>query len=494
MGEVHLARHPALDRDVAIKVLLDLGVQGQGAQDRFRREASAAARLNHPAIVTVFDFACDQGVHYLVMERVKGENLAALIAGRELAPAQCVEVLAQVCEGLGHAHAQGIIHRDIKPSNILVVRDGEGLRAKITDFGIAKVDDSGQTATGLLLGTAAYIAPERIRGGAAVPASDFFAVGVMLHECLTGQNPFVGENSAQTLFRIASEEPGAVPPGALGDLSPDLLEVLKRLLHKDPAQRFADGAALAVRMRACLARSGSPELPLAQVPRVPWYRWAWLLGTLPLLVLLLIAGLVARGRRPSAPVPLPVRAAALPAPPAPVPVASPAPSAAKGGAPGKPASAEPAPTAASLPPQLQALPATQPPAPPPAPEETVDDRLARARPLVREDPVQAARILRPLVASDPQDVQAQGAFLAALYFARDGAAFDRALGSAQSAGLKTRDLVRSAPFKSALQEETRIRRNRIATPLLRQETYARLLGDLNQEGQPPAEVPPGQRP
>jgi serine/threonine-protein kinase len=251
MGEVYLAHHPAIGRDVAIKTILPSAAKGEEAEGRFRREAEAAGHLNHPNLVTVFDFDKDQGVLFLVMEYVKGDDLEDLLRDRALAPAQFLEVLAQVCDGLAHAHRNGIIHRDIKPANIRVVREGGELLAKVMDFGIARMGDSSLTSTGIVMGTVSYMAPEYIREGRATSQSDLFAVGVMLYEGLTGRKPFPGETTTTILFKIVSDPPEPVSPEAIRGISPSIRGVLDRALAKDPAARFPSAEALARALRAC---------------------------------------------------------------------------------------------------------------------------------------------------------------------------------------------------------------------------------------------------
>jgi serine/threonine-protein kinase len=251
MGEVYLANHPVIGREVAIKTILPAAARGEDAEGRFRREAEAAGRLSHPNLVTIFDFDKDQEVFFLVMEYVKGDDLEDLIRDRALSHSQFLEVLAQVCDGLGHAHRHGIIHRDIKPANVRVVRDGKAILAKVMDFGIARVEDSSLTATGIVMGTVSYMAPEYIRDGHATAQSDLFAVGVMLYECLTGRKPFQGDNTTTILFKIVSDVPPPIDMEGIHGISPSIRTVLDRALAKDPALRFQSADELAKALRAC---------------------------------------------------------------------------------------------------------------------------------------------------------------------------------------------------------------------------------------------------
>lgn len=251
MGEVYLAHHPAIGREVAIKTILQSAAKGEDAEDRFRREATAAGKLNHPNLVTIFDFDKDEDVLYLVMEFVKGDDLADLIEKKSLNQSQFLEILAQVCDGLSYAHRAGIIHRDIKPANVRVIQDGKRILAKVMDFGIARIEDSNMTATGIVMGTVSYMAPEYIRNGKASPQSDLFAVGVMLYECLSGRKPFAGDNTTTILFKIVSENPQPIEPAVIQGISPSIRAILDRALSKDPAQRFQTGDDLAKALRAC---------------------------------------------------------------------------------------------------------------------------------------------------------------------------------------------------------------------------------------------------
>ncbi|HET8900877.1 MAG TPA: serine/threonine-protein kinase, partial [Holophagaceae bacterium] len=167
MGEVFLARDPAIGREVAVKTILASTTAGQEAKERFAREAKAAGTLNHPGIVTIHEFGEDQGVLYLAMEFVEGDDLQDLLADPRMPKADLLEILAQVSEALAYAHRKGVLHRDVKPSNIRVTREGGRLQAKLMDFGIARVAESTLTSTGLLMGTVAYMAPEYVKTGTA---------------------------------------------------------------------------------------------------------------------------------------------------------------------------------------------------------------------------------------------------------------------------------------------------------------------------------------
>ena len=182
MGEVYLGVDPSIGREVAIKTILPAAAQGGEAKERFAREARAAGVLNHPNLVTIYEFGEDQGVLYIAMELVKGHDLEELLQEQSLTRSEVLEVLAQVCDGIGFAHRQQIVHRDIKPSNVRVQRDGKRLHAKVMDFGVAKISNSDMTATGMVMGTVSYMAPEYIRTGKPDPRSDLFDVFGIQHE------------------------------------------------------------------------------------------------------------------------------------------------------------------------------------------------------------------------------------------------------------------------------------------------------------------------
>jgi len=269
MGEVYLAHHPVVDRDVAIKTILKNAAMGEGAEERFRREASAAGKLSHPNLVTIFDFDKDGDILYLVMEYVKGDDLEDLIRRRALTQSQSLDLLAQVCDGLSYAHRSGILHRDIKPTNIRVIQDGKEMRAKVMDFGIARVEDSSLTATGIVVGTVSYLAPEYIQSGKSSPQGDLWAVGVMLYECLSGRKPFDGNNTTTILYKIVSESPKPLDIEEIFGISPAIRDVLHRALDKDPAHRFGSAEELAKALRACKDPSwiGSVEEHTALIER-----------------------------------------------------------------------------------------------------------------------------------------------------------------------------------------------------------------------------------
>lgn len=250
MGEVYVAWDPILGREVAIKVIQTSAALGPEARERFATEARAAGALNHPNIVTVHEMGAEQGVLYLAMELVKGEDLGTLIQAGTLAPRDVLEVMAQVCDGLAMAHRHDVLHRDIKPSNIRVVWDGRRMQAKILDFGVAKVRGSDTTDEGTVLGTVNYMAPEYLQSGRPDARSDLFAVGVILYEALAGIPPFDGPTPGSVVFRLLHETPAPLPPTALHGISRDIQGIVQRALAKEPQGRFQTAEELSSALRA----------------------------------------------------------------------------------------------------------------------------------------------------------------------------------------------------------------------------------------------------
>jgi eukaryotic-like serine/threonine-protein kinase len=234
MADVWCAEDSMLNRRVALKFLHPRFAQDEQFVERFRREASAAAGLQHPNVVGVFDRGTVDGAHYIAMEYVEGASLKDLI-GRGLTVGEAVEIVRQVLAGVKYAHERGIIHRDLKPQNVLV--DSEG-RARVTDFGIARAGASEITQTGSVLGTAQYLSPEQAQGLPVTAASDIYSIGVMLYEALTGRVPFDADSPVTVALKQVSERPR--PPSELNpEVSRALDGVVMRALAKDPANRFA---------------------------------------------------------------------------------------------------------------------------------------------------------------------------------------------------------------------------------------------------------------
>ncbi|MGY2130484.1 protein kinase domain-containing protein [Blastococcus sp. SYSU DS0617] len=266
MGQVWRGRDTLLDRPVAVKVLRDQFAADPAFRTRFRAEAQHAATLTHPHIAAVFDYGELPGspgtppVAYLVMELVEGESLADVLRREgHLDVSRTLDVLRQAADGLGAAHAAGVVHRDIKPANLLVGRDG---RVKLTDFGIARSAASvAITATGQVLGTAHYLSPEQASGRPASPASDVYALGAVGYECLTGRRAFEGESAVQIAVMQIREQPDPLPAA----VPPAVRALVERAMAKDPAVRFPDGAALRDGVDAVLAGRNASALPATAV-------------------------------------------------------------------------------------------------------------------------------------------------------------------------------------------------------------------------------------
>ena len=257
MGEVYRAHDPVLDRDVAVKMLHAPLAGDDAFIDRFRREARAAAMLNHPNIVHVHDWGQTGDTYFMVMEFVHGPNLRAILAHHgALQPAQGVEAMSQVLAALGHAHERGIIHRDIKPENILVTPEGV---AKVADFGLARAlaESRVSTAPGTVTGTVQYLAPEQIQGEAADARTDLYAVGIALYELLTGEVPFTGETSVAIAYQHLQQR--VPPPSKANPMVPPALDRAVRDATEPDRARRTDTAR---RLRADLTAS-LPELPPA---------------------------------------------------------------------------------------------------------------------------------------------------------------------------------------------------------------------------------------
>ena len=240
MGTVYRAHDPKIDRVVAIKTISIQGVtagEEEEYRQRFFREARAAGKLSHPGVVTIYDVGEQDGtqVPYIVMEYIEGITLDSLInTSAERSIPRTLDLIKQIAETLDYAHSQGIVHRDIKPANILITPDG---RAKITDFGIAKLAVNLLTMPGEALGTPSYMSPEQIAGGSLDGRSDLFSLGIILYSMLAGQKPFPGENATSVMFNITYKEP--LPLTELNpELDPYFNHVIARALAKSSADRY----------------------------------------------------------------------------------------------------------------------------------------------------------------------------------------------------------------------------------------------------------------
>ena len=251
MADVWLAEDQLLNRRVALKFLHERFAQDQQFVERFRREATAAAGLQHPNIVAVYDRGQWDGAHYIAMEYVEGASLKDLI-GRGLTVGEAVEIVRQILAGAAFAHDHGVVHRDFKPQNVLV--DAEG-RARVTDFGIARAGASEITQAGSVLGTAQYLSPEQAQGQEVTAASDLYSIGVILYEALTGRLPFEAESPVAVALKQISERPRR-PSELNPEVSPALDAVVLRALAKDPANRYGSAVEF---QRALDAAEADPQ-------------------------------------------------------------------------------------------------------------------------------------------------------------------------------------------------------------------------------------------
>lgn len=273
MGEVFRAHDPVLGRDVAIKVVLGKLSEDEGARQRFQREARAAAQLNHPNIITVYDFGEEGGMAYMAMELLEGTDLRELLAAGALKSLEDkLAMMEQIVDGLAFAHAKGVWHRDLKPGNVHVLPNGQ---IKIMDFGLARRAQDA-AASGVVMGTPYYMAPEQAAGERATARSDIFSLGAMFYEMLAGRRPFTGATIPAVLFSVVHRDPeplGRVVP----ELSTGIVAMVMRALAKDPEARHADagemlnalrvawsGGEVAAEEAAFAALDPSPAVPLAE--------------------------------------------------------------------------------------------------------------------------------------------------------------------------------------------------------------------------------------
>jgi len=253
MGTVYRARDESLERDVAVKVMsMGLGTDPD-ARARFKREAQAAARLQHPNIVTIYELGEHEGSPFMAMELLEGVDLQqAILAGLRPDPKATLPVVLQLLAGLGHAHDHGIVHRDVKPSNLFLPR---GRPAKIMDFGIARLAASGMTTAGMVVGTPNYMSPEQVRAGHLDGRSDLFSAGLILYELVTGEKAYKSESVVGLLYKIAHEAPdlSLLPRGPEWDR---LRAIFARALAHEPDERYPDARTMSADLIAALQDFG----------------------------------------------------------------------------------------------------------------------------------------------------------------------------------------------------------------------------------------------
>ena len=302
MAKVELARDTELGRPVAVK-RLDLSLAGDEVfRERFVREARLAASLQHPNLVSVYDVGEEDGSPYIVMEYVQGETLADLIARKApLPPERAVGLLVQICDGLEHAHAAGLVHRDIKPQNLLVRDDGV---VKIADFGIARTLDGTQlTQVGTVLGTAAYLAPEQAAGERVTAAADVYALGAVAYELLSGHKPYEVESLAELALKQRQ------PPPPLPDMPPSVERAVMRSLAFDPADRPRSAGEFARELRQDSATAATEVM---QTPRTIRISRTILVAGLALLLAVIGLGIAYFGDDEPAPETPPLETTARP--------------------------------------------------------------------------------------------------------------------------------------------------------------------------------------
>lgn len=269
MGEVWHAYDEVILRDVAIKILKQEYLGDPGFLERFRTEARLAAMVNHEGIANIFDYGEDSGSAYLVMELVPGESLAKIIERDKTVPVEKVlDIISQTSRALQAAHERGLIHRDIKPGNLLITPDHQ---VKITDFGIARVADQvSLTATGQVMGTVQYLAPEQATGKPATAATDIYALGVVAYEALSGKRPFTGSSQMEIAMAHINDAPPPLPE----TIDPAVRTLIMRSLAKNPEQRQANALTFAVEAEALMRaprrlNTGTKVMSVVRPPAEP---------------------------------------------------------------------------------------------------------------------------------------------------------------------------------------------------------------------------------
>src|SRR3954452_18971344 len=292
MAEVWCAEDEVLGRRVALKLMGGRFAEDPEYRERFRREAQAAAGMQHPNIVGIYDRSEWDGTPSIAMELVDGKTLKELVTERgPLPPDVAAGLTEQVLQALGYAHRRGIVHRDVKPQNVIIDHDGQ---AKVADFGIARAGDTSQmTQAGAIIGTMQYLSPEQAEGHPVDRRADLYSVGIVLYELLTGRVPFDGEAPISIAIKQINERP--VPPGQLRPgIPPALEDVVLRALEKDPALRYQSAEEFIAALEAA-RRAPARQVVMEPTPGEPWDEfeeaerrsrwWIWAL------VALVLAGL-----------------------------------------------------------------------------------------------------------------------------------------------------------------------------------------------------------
>jgi serine/threonine-protein kinase len=297
MADVYLAEDQQLGRQVALKLLYRRFAEDPEFVERFRREASSAAGLQHPNIVAIYDRGEWNGTYYIAMEYLEGKTLKQLVREHgPMPPDAAIGVTIQILRAARFAHKRGIVHRDLKPHNVMLDEEG---RAKVTDFGIARAGASDMTETGSIMGTAQYISPEQAQGQPVDARADLYSIGVLLYELVTGRVPFDAESPVTIALKHVSERP--IPPSEFNTTLPHALEsVVMRALEKEPRYRFQDADEFIAALEAARHGTGAVEAyPMPAEPFVEEERkksrwWLWLLGLLALAVVAVAAWLLLR--------------------------------------------------------------------------------------------------------------------------------------------------------------------------------------------------------
>jgi serine/threonine protein kinase/Tol biopolymer transport system component len=303
MGEVYRARDTRLDRTVAIKILPEPFARDADRLRRFEREPRVLSGLNHPNLLVIYDVGTQGELHYLVSEFLEGQTLRERMRSGPLPQRKVVDYALQMAHGLAAAHEKGIVHRDLKPENVFITR---GERVKIVDFGLAKqilsatseadgatLASANPTMTGVVLGTAGYMAPEQVRGQGTDHRADIFSFGAILYEAVAGERAFKGESSVETMNAIIHAEPHDLTETGL-NVSPGLERIIRRCLEKSPEQRFQSASDLAFALETMTSSTNAIVVPRrAERSR---YGWALLAIVLALTLGLLVRSWFARGQ------------------------------------------------------------------------------------------------------------------------------------------------------------------------------------------------------